>query len=82
MGDRNQDEDGIGCDAANVLRMFEEGRLLPRSEAAPHLRDLLETRIDQLPFRLAGAKGAGARWDGARWAGAKGEVVRIPGERA
>jgi len=70
MGNQDQDDDGL--DAARALRLFEDGRLLPRAEAEPHLRALLETRIDQLGFRLMGTKAPRTN----------GGVVRIPGERA
>ena len=54
MNGQRSDENGLGRNAADVLRAFEAGRLLPKAEAAPQLRGLLESRIDELSRRLDG----------------------------
>ncbi|MBP2316479.1 hypothetical protein [Azospirillum soli] len=54
MNRQQSDENGLRRNAADVLRAFEAGRLLPKAEAVPHLRGLLESRIDELSCRLTG----------------------------
>ena len=56
MNGQRSDDNGSGRNAADVLRAFEAGRLLPKAEAVPHLRRLLESRIDELPCRLTGTR--------------------------
>lgn len=53
MATHQSDEDGLRQDAADALRTFTAGRLLPKAEATPHLKGLLESRIDELSRRLA-----------------------------